>query len=141
MFATTTRPTDAYNKVGVETGVVSANPHKLILMLFDGAVLAVANAIGQIERNEIAAKGASISRAIDIVSMGLQVSLDKEAGGELALRLDALYDYICDRLLHANVRNDKAALEEVNRLLNELRGAWQEIADDPAVLSSNKAAA
>lgn len=141
MFATTTRPTDAYNKVGVETGVVSANPHKLILMLFDGAVLAVANAIGQIERNEIAAKGASISRAIDIVSMGLQVSLDKEAGGELALRLDALYDYICDRLLHANVRNDKAALEEVNRLLTELRGAWQEIADDPAVLSSNKAAA
>ena len=141
MFATTTRPTDAYNKVGVETGVVSANPHKLVLMLFDGAVLAVANAIGQIERNEIAAKGASISRAIDIVSMGLQVSLDKEAGGELALRLDALYDYICDRLLHANVRNDKAALEEVNRLLNELRGAWQEIADDPAVLSSNKAAA
>lgn len=141
MFATTTRSADAYNKVGVETGVVSASPHKLVLMLFDGAVLAVANAIGHLERNEIAAKGESISRAIDIVSMGLQVSLDKESGGELALRLDALYDYICDRLLHANVRNDRAALEEVNRLLQELRGAWQEIADDPAVLSSNKAAA
>lgn len=140
MFAPT-RPTDAYNKVGVETGVVSANPHKLILMLFDGAMLAVANAIGQLERNEIAAKGESISRAIDIISVGLQVSLDKESGGELAERLDALYDYMCNRLLHANVRNDKAALEEVNRLLTDLRSAWEEIANDPAVVSATRSAA
>lgn len=140
MFAPT-KPAAAYAKVGLETGVVNADPHKLILMLFDGAILAVSNAIGHMERKEIAAKGMAISRAIDIVSSGLQLSLNKEAGGELAQRLDALYDYLCDRLLHANLKNDKAALEEVCRVLMELRDAWQEIASDPAVLSKNTTAA
>ena len=58
-----------------------------------------------------------------------------------AQRLDALYEYMCMRLLHANLRNDKAALTEVASLLGEIKGAWEEIADDPAALSANKAAA
>jgi flagellar protein FliS len=48
---------------------------------------------------------------------------------------------MCNRLLHANLKNDPAALNEVGRLLAELRSAWAEIAQDPAVASSSKAAA
>ena len=60
---------------------------------------------------------------------------------ELAARLGALYDYMCARLLFANLHNNEAALREVAGLLQEIKGAWEEIARDPAVLSGTPAAA
>lgn len=141
MYGPTPKSADAYAKVGIETGVISANPHKLILMLFDGALMAVSMAVHHMEQQQVAEKGQSISRAIDIISNGLEASLDMKSDGELAARLAALYDYMCMRLLHANLKNDRAALDEVAHLLGEIRSAWEEIADDPAVLSANKDAA
>lgn len=137
MFASHYSPSQAYAHVGVETGVMSANPHKLILMLFDGALLSIATATHAMQAGKIAEKGESVSRAIDIVTNGLKASLDFDAGTDLAPRLAALYDYICERLLFANLRNDKAALGEASRLLAELKGAWEEIARDPAVVSAS----
>lgn len=127
MFASLSNPRMAYNQVGVEARVASADPHQLILMLFDGAMMSVSTASHQIDMGDTAGKGQSISRAIDIIGNGLKVSLDLEAGGELAQRLYALYDYMCVRLLHANSQNDRAALEEVGHLLGELKGAWEDI--------------
>lgn len=141
MFASRTSPTQAYARIGIETGVPAADPHRLITMLFDGALVAVASARLHMEREEVAEKGQDISKAIDIVANGLKASLDMEGGGELAGRLAALYDYLCMRLLYANLKNDPAALGEVSGLLAELKGAWEEIAADPAVVSRNKAAA
>jgi flagellar secretion chaperone FliS len=138
MFSSAHNPSSAYSKVGIETGVGSASPHQLILMLFDGAVLALSSAAVQMREKRSIDKGQSISRAIDIIANGLKASLDRNVGGELADRLAALYDYMCARLLQANLRDDLAALTEVTGLLGELRGAWEEIADDPAVLSANK---
>lgn len=130
-----------YAQVGVETGVGSASPHKLILMLYDGAIMALASAKRYIGEGNVAAKGQDISKAIEIISNGLCASLDIKAGGELAERLFSLYDYMTVRLLHANLHNDLAAIEEVSRLLGELRSAWEEIAADPAVVSANRPAA
>lgn len=130
-----------YAKVGVETGVAAADSHQLIVMLFDGALLAIAKAEGFMRQGMIAEKGEAISRAIDIVSNGLRASLDFSAGDELAGRLAALYDYMGVRLVHANLKNDLGALQEVSRLLGEIKSAWEEIADDPAVLSASKVAA
>jgi flagellar secretion chaperone FliS len=138
MFSSANNPSSAYAKVGIETGVGSASPHQLILMLFDGAVLALSSAAVQMREKRSIEKGQSISRAIDIIANGLKASLDRNVGGELADRLAALYDYMCARLLQANLRDDVAALTEVTGLLGELRGAWEEIADDPAVLSANE---
>ncbi len=136
MFPNFFDPAAAYRKVGLETQLESASPHKLVVMLFDGAVVAVGNAQRYMENKEIAAKGQSISKAIDIIANGLQASLDIESGGEIAIQLDALYEYMGRRLLHANLRNDLAALKEVSTLLMDLKSAWEKIADDPAVLSS-----
>lgn len=138
---TSNNPSAAYTKVGVETGVAEASPHKLILMLFDGAMVSLASARRKMEEKELAQKGKDISKAIDIIVNGLRASLDLQVGGELAERLYALYDYMAARLLHANLHNDTAAIEEVTRLLGELRSAWEEIAADPAVVSANRAAA
>ena len=127
MFAVMHNPKAAYHKVGIETGVDAADPHKLVLMLFEGAMLAVSGASLHMQRNEIAKKGEAVSKAINIITNGLKASLDTQAGGELAERLAALYDYMCARLLHANLHNQPAVLDEVSHLLAELKGAWEKI--------------
>lgn len=118
----------AYNQVAVETDVSSADPHALILLLFEGAETAIHLGKGKMLEKDIPAKGKAISQAIQIVSEGLCASLDVEAGGELAERLAALYDYISARLLWANLKNDTAALDECLNLLGEIHSAWAAIA-------------
>lgn len=125
---------NAYTNIGLETSVASADPHKLILLLYQGALLAISSAKNQMLRNEIAAKGKYISQAIMIIEEGLKASLDKNAGGELAQNLSDLYEYMSQRLLIANLKNDVSALDEVSRLLSDLKGAWEEIR--PVVMSS-----
>lgn len=117
----------AYAKVGLETGVVSADPKRLILMLFEGALLAVSTATIHMENGDTSAKGQAVSRAIEIIANGLKVSLDYDAGGELAARLGALYDYMCARLLYANRHNSEAAFAEVSHLLADIKGAWEQM--------------
>lgn len=131
MFGSTNRGINAYTSVGMETGVVAADPHKLIVMLFDGAKIAVLNARKHMQTGEIAAKGQAISKAIMIIDSGLRASLDKTAGGEIALNLDALYEYMSKRLLTANLDNNVQLLEEVSTLISELRDAWEAIAPAP----------
>jgi flagellar protein FliS len=127
MFATAHRGINAYASVGLETGVHAADPHQLVLMLFEGAILALGDAKLHMARHDTAAKGQSISKAIMIIESGLRASLDVKAGGELGERLAALYDYMCDRLLRANLHNRPEIVDEVRRLLGELHGAWAQI--------------
>jgi flagellar protein FliS len=123
----TTKALKAYANAEVESSVEAADSHKLILMLYQGALMAIATAKNQMSRNEIANKGASISKAIAIIESGLNASLDKSVGGELTQNLSSLYDYMGMRLITANLKNDVAALDEVTRLLTELKGAWESI--------------
>jgi flagellar protein FliS len=127
MFGTTSRGVNAYAKVGLETGVTSASPHKLIVMLYDGALAAIMTGITQMNAGNIQEKGNAISKAIRIIDDGLKASLDKEVGGEIARNLEALYDYMSRRLLEANIKNDPAILEEVRGLLADLRDTWNQI--------------
>ena len=127
MFGNSRNGVNAYAKVGVETGVAAASPHQLIVMLFDGAAVAIRSAIMHMKSGDVAAKGIALSKAINIIENGLRASLDKKAGGGIAVNLDALYEYMGDRLLQANLKNDIGLLEEVQNLLSELRGAWNAI--------------
>jgi flagellar protein FliS len=111
----------------METGVVAASPHKLIVMLFDGAIMAVRQAIVQMKAGELEAKGTSISKALAIIGSGLRDSLDKKAGGEIAENLDALYDYMSRQLLAAHQQNKPEMLAEVVQLLQDLRASWEAI--------------
>ncbi|MEP6878530.1 MAG: flagellar export chaperone FliS [Nitrosospira sp.] len=117
----------AYARVGLETGVVAASPHKLILMLYEGARIALSSGLTHMRNNEINAKGEAISKAITIISSGLRASLDVKAGGELAQQLDALYEYMSHKLLLGNLHNKPEYIEEVARLLGELSEAWESI--------------
>jgi len=117
----------AYAKVGVETGVSAADPHRLVLMLFEGAIAAVIDAKRHMTSGAVAAKGEAISKAIMIVDDGLSASLDVDAGGALAQNLRALYAYMSQRLLLAGAKNQPELLDEVRILLGELKDAWASI--------------
>ena len=125
------RAAKAYSQIGIETGVASASPHRLILMLYDGATQAIAEARGHLEAGRIPEKGRSMSRVIAIIDEGLKGCLDP-AGSDIGAQLSQLYDYMCRRLLRASLNSDRAGLDEVTHLLNELRGAWVRIDPSPA---------
>lgn len=117
----------AYAQVGVESAVMSATPHQLVVLLFDGALSAMKKAAILMEQGDIPGKGQALSKAINIITNGLRAGLNHEAGGEIAANLDGLYDYMTRRLLHANLHNDPEAISEVERLLTNIADAWKEI--------------
>ena len=121
------RAANAYRQVGVQSGLESASPHRLIQMLFDGLLQNLNTAIGALQRGDIELKGQQIGRAVRILEEGLKGGLNREQGGELAANLGALYDYCVQRLTVANLRNDVAAVEEVLALMSPVAKSWQEI--------------
>ncbi|AQA18104.1 flagellar export chaperone FliS [Halioglobus japonicus] len=118
----------AYARVGLESGVMSADPHQLIVLLFDGAESCIRNARIHVEMGAIAERGRSISRAVDIINQGLLAALDMERGGEISANLARIYDYIIRLLLEANVRVDVTLLDQAEHLLQEISSAWRELA-------------
>lgn len=117
----------AYADVGLESGVMSASPHQLIVMLFDGAHSALIRARLHMLAGQTQLKGQSITKAINIIDNGLKAGLNLEKGGELAENLAALYDYMVKRLLHANLHNDEATIQHVTDLLDNIADAWRQI--------------
>jgi flagellar protein FliS len=130
MFGSPHRGAVAYANVELEIGVMSASPHKLVVLLFEGAMLQVTMAKQHMNAGHIAKKGKAISRAIAFIETGLRASLNKNVGGELALNLDALYAYLSKQLVTANTTNSLENLDEVYQLLSELKGAWEAIGTD-----------
>lgn len=127
MYTNSRSAAHAYADIGLETGVVAASPHQLIVMLYEGAELSVRMAITHVNEGDIAKKCAAISKASHIILDGLRAALDMEQGGDIARQLDGLYDYMNKRLMLANLNNQTAPLEEVLGLLRELHEAWQQM--------------
>ena len=119
------RAVDTYTRLEVETGVAAASPQKLVVMLYEGAIKAVLTAQAALARGDLAERGAAISKAISIIDEGLRATLDMEAGGDIAANLMALYEYLVNRLLYANLKAHGQSLEEVAHLLTELKSAWE----------------
>ncbi|MEL0027296.1 MAG: flagellar export chaperone FliS [Perlucidibaca sp.] len=116
----------AYADIGRHASVEAASPHRLIQMLFDGALDRIASASGCIARHDVSGKGHEIGRAVRIVE-GLRMSLDRTRDDALTANLDELYDYIGRRLLQANISGDDRILAECAHLLRELKTAWDAI--------------
>jgi flagellar protein FliS len=113
----------AYQSTSAHSNVAVSDPHRLIVLLLDGALERITMAKGCIQRGAIVDKAQLINRTVNIVGE-LRGSLDLKAGGEIARNLSELYDYICTRLLKASIENHIGHLDEVSGLLREIRGAW-----------------
>jgi flagellar protein FliS len=116
----------AYQSISTHGSVSVADPHRLVLMLMDGAVERMAAARGCLERKQrgdIGRKAELLAQCMSIVAE-LRGSLNLQEGGELAHNLSDLYDYMSRQLLRANTENSAACLGEVMSLLGEIRSAW-----------------
>lgn len=113
----------AYQQIRTQGGLETADPHGLVTMLMDGALERIRLAQACIATGNVASKGEAISKAIEIVG-ALQAGLNHEVDTSLVGRLHDLYDYMSRRLLHANLHNDTDALDEVTRLLGQIRESW-----------------
>ncbi len=120
----------AYSRVGVQTSVVDASPHRVILLQYVGARRTLAVARIALRNGDHAAKGKALSQAIGIIGAGLQQALNLEAGGEIAARLNQLYDYMTRRLMIAALQKDDAIIVEVDALLAPLEDAWRSIGQE-----------
>lgn len=116
-----------YSRVGVETGVLDASPHKLVAMLFDGYFESISLAKAALVAGQTELKGREIGRAVRIIEEGLKASLNLVEGGALASDLAELYAYTTRRLTMANLKNDATALDECRDLMKPLQDAWLSI--------------
>jgi flagellar protein FliS len=123
----TAHAAQAYARIGLETGVAAASPQRLVVMLYDGALAAIADGRAHLVAGRTAPKGRALGKAIGIIDEGLKAALDPSQGA-IARQLMDLYDYIAQRLLLGNARNDVGLLDEATRLLGELRDAWASLA-------------
>ena len=116
-----------YKSINTQTGVVDADPHRLIQMLFAGALEQISIAKGCMQRSDLAGKGEAISKAIGIVGGLLDsVNIDAEQKS-LGTNLSALYTFVTGRLSEANSNNDELALDQSANVLRELQAGWNDI--------------
>ena len=106
------------------TSVQSASREKLLLMMYEGAIRFVKQAITAIEQKQIAEKGTNIGRAYDVI-MELNNTLDHKIGGEISKNLEQLYMYMTEQLTQANINNNATNLKNVLKILETLYDGWK----------------
>jgi|TARA_B110000091_G_scaffold205139_1_gene240571 flagellar protein FliS len=114
-----------YQSVAMTTAE-TRDPHELVKLLFIGLTDRIAMARAALEKGDREARAIAVTKAQKIL-FGLRDSLDFEAGGELALNLDSLYDYCHRRLVAAHAREDDEIFAEVMALMVSIRDAWKQI--------------
>lgn len=120
-----------YQSTGAYSGVMYADPHSLITQMFNGALTRIAQAKGSMERKDIPTQGEQISKAIAIIA-NLDACLDHEQGGDLSGKLAQLYEYMIMTLAVGNMDSNIDKLDEVSRLILEIKSAWVQIAPQQA---------
>lgn len=117
-----------------QTQIMTASSVQIVVLLYDAAIQSIELARVGIESNNINDKGRFLGRAISIVGE-LNSVLDFERGGEIAVSLRRLYEYILSELIAANARNSAGHLDGPLRCLKTLREGWQEVVirQQPAV--------
>lgn len=125
----------AYKKVSVNAQLASASPHRIIQMLYAGAIERLIQSKAAMEQGNIAMKCERLSKALDII-MSLRDCLSMEDGGDVANNLDSLYDYMIRQVSTANAENQPEPIDEVITMLREIKSAWDQIPSEYHYLTS-----
>jgi flagellar protein FliS len=113
-----------YQSVNLQAQTAQASPVQLVLVLMDGLLDELARARGHIEARRYELKAASLEKCVGIIN-GLSTALDMDTGGEVVQNLARLYDYCAERLYRAGVELDVTIVDEVVRLMGQIRDGWQ----------------
>lgn len=118
-----------YTNTNVQTAVESATPHRLVQMLYEGALDRIAQAKGAMMRKDFEAKARLTNRVIDILS-SLRAGLDLEKGGDVASNLEALYGFMIEQVYKASRHNSSDMLEETAEILRTVKAGWDEMPEE-----------
>lgn len=113
----------------VETAVSEASPHKLVEMLYEGALKNLNLSKVFIEQKNYEKKAEFVNKALAILN-SLRAGVDVEKGGEVAENLYGLYDYCYRRTLEASAKNDAEIVIEVIDHIKTLSEAWKAMPED-----------
>ncbi|KZN13482.1 MULTISPECIES: flagellar export chaperone FliS [Marinomonas] len=116
----------AYRKDSLKSDLASADPHRVIQLLMQGALEKLALGKGCIERSDLEGKADALTRAVEIIN-ALRDALDREANPELVDNLESLYEYMTVRITEASVSKDITIIDQVMNLLLQIKGAWDQI--------------
>lgn len=119
---------NAYKKGSLKQDVASADPHRLTLMLMQGAIDKLAYAKGNISRDDLKGRSDNVSKATAIF-INLRDTLNIPVGGSFAENLYSLYNYIIDKLAGINVDNGIEIIDEVIALFSPIKDAWAQISE------------
>lgn len=117
---------NAYRSIGLEGDIATASPFRLVQIIMERILEQVTLARRAMMSNDPATKGSAIGTAISLLDE-LRSSLDENKDPELANRLKSLYRYMSQRLLESNVLNDADGLDEVHKLMAQIKSSWDEI--------------
>jgi len=126
----------SYRKVSLESEITVASPHRIIQLMFAGALQRLAQSRYAIEQNDLANKGIYINKAIGIIT-GLSNSLNMDEGGQIAKNLSELYDFMLRKISEANLNNDAKAIDDVCDILRTIKEGWDAIPADKHNMSSH----
>ena len=115
-----------YQQVGVETALMNATPHRLIQMLYEGLLSNLSSLRGALSNQQNDLVSIHIKKTSNIL-MGLEEGLDFDKGGEIAINLRNLYDYMQRELIGLQVSADDQRVARLIDLVVELKSAWDEI--------------
>jgi flagellar secretion chaperone FliS len=113
---------NAYQKYK-QTAVQSASREKILLMLYEGAIRFMRQALQAIEKKDIAGRGMNIGRAFDIVNE-LNNTLNHEVGGDISKNLEQLYMFVTEQLTKANATGDAKPLSDALGVMETLHSGW-----------------
>ncbi|MBN2515991.1 MAG: flagellar export chaperone FliS [Deltaproteobacteria bacterium] len=113
-----------------QTNVTTADPRKLILMCYEGAIRHLKIAREKYSAGEFEAKGKAVQKTYDILAVLMQ-SLDFEKGKTIATGLNSLYSYMMRRVMDGDLQKNMEAFDEVIGMLEDLEAAWREITVTP----------
>jgi flagellar protein FliS len=102
-------------------------PVRQLVLLYEGAIRRIKEAQSAILARRISERCQAVQKATAIIE-GLQSCLDHERGGEIARNLDRIYTHLIFRLQRINLTNDPAICDELITRLDQLRGAWAQLA-------------
>ncbi len=116
------------------TNVMTADPKRLVLMCYEGAISNLKLAKEKYETHEYEAKARAVQKFQDIVNE-LLCSLDFEKGGQIATNLRTIYDYMIRHVLQADIAREASGFNEVIGMLEELKEAWEEVSNGKKAVS------
>ncbi|OES46102.1 flagellar export chaperone FliS [Domibacillus iocasae] len=115
-----TNPQQAY----ANNSVTTASPGELTLMLYNGCIKFIRYAEKAMKENNIEQKNINVQKAQAIIR---ELSITLKTDTDLGKNMLSLYEFLHERLVAANIKNDPAILKEVEEFVTEFRDTWKQV--------------